>query len=106
MSSIFNKESAVKLQKHYTIKNVAEICAVNEKSVYRWLYEGKLKAHKINGSVRVPRTAQLSQSSSATGDWTVGGAHGAVPSVLAEDGLARASLAVQWRRSLRGPMLW
>ncbi len=59
LRSIFDRESAVKLQKHYRIKDVASICAVSEKTVYRWIYQGRLKAHRIGGSVRIPRTELL-----------------------------------------------
>ena len=56
MGSIFDSEIAVKLQQHYSLKNVAEMLSVSEKTVYRWVYEGTLKAHRIAGCVRVPKT--------------------------------------------------
>ena len=59
MGSIFDSEIAVKLQQHYSLKNVAEMLSVSEKTVYRWVYERKLKAHRIAGSVRVPKTELL-----------------------------------------------
>ncbi|NIT74825.1 helix-turn-helix domain-containing protein [candidate division KSB1 bacterium] len=59
MQTIFDKEAAVKLQQHYRLRDVAKMCAVSEKTVYRWVYEGRLKAHRIAGSVRVPRTELL-----------------------------------------------
>jgi excisionase family DNA binding protein len=59
LESIFDKEARVKLQQHYRLKDVAAMCCVSEKSVYRWVYEGKLKAHKIAGSIRIPRTELL-----------------------------------------------
>ncbi|NIR48291.1 helix-turn-helix domain-containing protein [candidate division KSB1 bacterium] len=49
----------MKLQQHYRLRDVAKMCAVSEKTVYRWVYEGRLKAHRIAGSVRVPRTELL-----------------------------------------------
>jgi excisionase family DNA binding protein len=47
------------LQKHYRIKDVAEICAVSQKIVYRWIYDGKLRPHRIGGNVRIPKTELL-----------------------------------------------
>ena len=59
MGSIFDNEITVKLQRHYRLKDVAEMLSVSEKSVRRWIYEGKLKAHRIAGCVRVPQTELL-----------------------------------------------
>ncbi len=59
MGSIFDNEIAVKLQQHYRLKDIAEMLSVSEKTVYRWVYERKLKAHRIAGSVRVPKTELL-----------------------------------------------
>lgn len=59
MDTIFDSESAVKLQQHYKLKDIAKMLNVSEKSVYRWVYEGRLKANKIAGSLRVPRTELL-----------------------------------------------
>ncbi len=59
MDTIFDKECAIKLQQHYRLKDVAKMCAVSEKSVYRWIYDGRIKAHRIAGSVRIPRTELL-----------------------------------------------
>jgi len=59
MGSIFDSEIAVKLQQHYSLKDVAEMLSVSEKPVYRWVSDGTLRAHRIAGSVRVPKTALL-----------------------------------------------
>jgi excisionase family DNA binding protein len=59
LGTIFDIEGAAKLQKHYRIKDVAEICAVSQKTVYRWIYDGKLRPHRIGGNVRVPKTELL-----------------------------------------------
>lgn len=37
----------------YTIKEVAEICKVNEKTVLRWVRTGFLPASKLGGNWRV-----------------------------------------------------
>lgn len=36
-----------------TVRQVAERLQVHPKTVYRWIYEGKLKALKIDGIVRI-----------------------------------------------------
>ncbi len=59
LGTIFDSEAAVKLQQHYKLKDVASMCSVSVKTVYRWLYEGRLTAHRIGGSVRIPRTELL-----------------------------------------------
>ena len=59
MATFYDIEAAKKLQKHYKIKDVAEMYSISEKSIYRWCLEGKLKAHKIGGSIRIPRTELL-----------------------------------------------
>lgn len=59
MGSIFDSEIAVKLQQHYRLKDVAEMLSVSEKPVYRWVSDGTLRAHRIAGSVRVPKTELL-----------------------------------------------
>lgn len=59
METIFDSESAAKLQQHYKPKDIAKMFNVSEKSVYRWVYEGRLQANKIGGSIRVPRTELL-----------------------------------------------
>ena len=51
METIFDNESAEKLQQHYKLKDIAKMFNVSEKSVYRWVYEGRLKANKIAGSL-------------------------------------------------------
>ena len=33
--------------------------AISEKSLYRWIKERKLKAHKIGGTIRIPKTELL-----------------------------------------------
>jgi excisionase family DNA binding protein len=55
MSTIYNENLRVKLQKHYRIKDAADMCAVSEKTMYRWIYDRRVKAHKIGGSVRIPQ---------------------------------------------------
>jgi len=59
LDTIFDTESRQKLQQHYRLKEVAAMCAVSEKTVYRWIYEGRLKANRIGGSVRIPKTELL-----------------------------------------------
>lgn len=39
----------------YTIKQVAEMYQVNLKTIYNWIYSGKLKATRLSGSVRVSK---------------------------------------------------
>jgi excisionase family DNA binding protein len=56
MSTIYDIESQKKLQQHYRLKTVAEMCDVSEKTVYRWIYEGRIKAHRIGGSIRIPKS--------------------------------------------------
>ena len=36
-----------------TVKDVSEQLKVTVTTVYRWIYAGKLKAHKIQGVVRI-----------------------------------------------------
>jgi len=59
VSTIFDIEAKQKLQQHYRIKEVAVMCAISEKTVYRWIYEKRIKAHRIGGSIRIPRTELL-----------------------------------------------
>jgi excisionase family DNA binding protein len=59
LESIFDKEARVKLQQHYRLKDVAKMLSISEKSLYRWIKEKKLKAHKIGGSIRIPRSELL-----------------------------------------------
>ncbi len=59
VSWIFDYHNAVKLRQHCRLRDVAEMCAVSEKTIYPWVYEGKLKTHRIAGSVRVPKTELL-----------------------------------------------
>lgn len=59
METIFDTEARIKLQKHYTIKQASDICAVSVKSLYRYIYDGRIKAHKIGGSIRIPKSELL-----------------------------------------------
>ena len=59
MESIFDIEGKQKLQKHFKIKDVAEICAVSDKTVRRWIKKKEIKAHSIGGSIRIPLTELL-----------------------------------------------
>ena len=45
-----------KLQQHYSIKTVSEIYELSEKTIRKWIRTGKLRAHKIGGSVRIPKS--------------------------------------------------
>jgi len=56
VATIYDIEANHKLQQHYRIKEVALLCSVNEKTVYRWISEHRLKAHRIAGSVRIPKS--------------------------------------------------
>lgn len=37
----------------YTLQEVAQILKVSERTLYRWLKDGKLKAHKVGRHWRV-----------------------------------------------------
>ena len=56
MGTIFDSEAAIKLQKHYKLKDVAEMCSVSQKTVHRWINSKRLKVHRIAGNLRIPRT--------------------------------------------------
>ena len=55
MDTVYDREVEKKLQQHYSINEVAKRFDVSPKSVRRWISKGKLKAHKIGGSVRIPQ---------------------------------------------------
>ena len=37
----------------FTVNEIAEKLKVHPQTVYRWIYQGKLKSLKIHGSVRI-----------------------------------------------------
>lgn len=42
------------MNKFYTVQEVADILKVRRHTVYRWIYAGRLKAHRISrGVVRI-----------------------------------------------------
>lgn len=43
----------------YTVKEVAEIFKVSEKTVYRWIELKQIKSVTIGGTVRIPASAVL-----------------------------------------------
>lgn len=40
-----------------TVADVARVCGVTERTVRRWLREGRLPAHRMGGRVRIPDRA-------------------------------------------------
>ena len=54
MDTVYDREVEKKLQQHLSINEVSKRFNVSKKTVRRWIYDGKLKAHKIGGSVRIP----------------------------------------------------
>ena len=60
MKSIFDEVAVIKIQKHYKISEVAELLGVCNKTVRRWIAEGKLKAHRIGRTIRIPKTELVS----------------------------------------------
>lgn len=42
---------------HYSVKEISARYNVNSSTVYAWIRQGKLKAIKLGGVVRVPQSA-------------------------------------------------
>jgi len=55
----FDKATLGKLQDHYSVKSLAKKYELNEKTLWKWIRAGRLKAHKIGGSVRIPKSEVL-----------------------------------------------
>ena len=62
----FDKENLGRLQEHYSIKTISQNYDLSENTIRKWIRRGKLKAHKINGAVRIPKSELLRIVS----DWT------------------------------------
>ena len=43
----------MEIEKSYTPAEVAEMLGVSRQTVYNWMKSGKLKAHKLGGTIRI-----------------------------------------------------
>ena len=41
------------MEKMYTVEEAAEWLSLNKRTLYNWIYLGKIKAVKINGATRI-----------------------------------------------------
>lgn len=41
------------MSKLYTVKEVAEQLSLAERTLYNWIYEGKIKAVKVGAAIRI-----------------------------------------------------
>ena len=48
MKSLYDIEIEMKLQQHYKIKTVAKLYEISEKTIRRWIRDGKLKVIKVD----------------------------------------------------------
>ena len=62
----FDKATLGRLQQHYSIDSVAKMYEVSPNTVRKWIRLQKIKAHKICGAVRIPKSELLRIVS----DWT------------------------------------
>lgn len=44
-------------KEYYSVREISEKYSVNTKTIYAWIRQGKLKAIKLGGVVRVPESA-------------------------------------------------
>ena len=55
----FDKAVLGKLQDHYSVKSIAEMYDLSPKTIWKWIRAGTIKAHKIGGAVRIPKSEVL-----------------------------------------------
>ena len=55
MKSLYDLERDSRVKQYYKIKAVAKLLDLSEKTIRRWIREGKLKAVKIGGSIRISK---------------------------------------------------
>lgn len=41
------------MSKFYTVKEAAEMLSLAHRTLYNWIYEGKIKAVKVGGATRI-----------------------------------------------------
>jgi len=58
MSKKSNSKTGVDylLQQHYKARQIAQMFNVAEQTVYKWIRDGRIKAHRIGGCVRIPES--------------------------------------------------
>ena len=41
------------MKKLYTVDDAAEMLSLSKRTLYNWIYEGKIKAFKVHGATRI-----------------------------------------------------
>lgn len=41
------------MEKLYTVEGAAEMLSLSKRTIYNWIYEGKIKAFKVHGATRI-----------------------------------------------------
>jgi len=62
----FDHTNLGRLQQHYSIKTIAAMYDIAESTIRRWIRVGKLRAHKIGGAIRIPKSELMK----LVKDWT------------------------------------
>jgi len=54
MSTIYEQEIQNKIKRYYRIREAAQLFALSEKTIRRWISEKSIKAVRIGRSIRIP----------------------------------------------------
>lgn len=83
-----------------TVSQVATVCGVTERTVRRWLRDGRLPALRVGGRIRIPEHALRDMTAPYGSEPASPRAHTLDPHLTVDPGLARAQRAARAERLL------